>query len=382
MAAGDTVLKETADRILEVIGPGAFVARLGADEFAVLLRDTSDMRQAKSVCDAILPAFSEPFHVHGSNCHLGVSIGVVLCCEQSSFEDANAVLKSSLLALHQAKKEGGRRYKFFRPQLLQEAEDRRRLDEELRLAFVRGEFELHFQPQLRLDTRRIVGAEALLRWRHPTRGLLGPSAFLVALENSDIAIDVGRWIINTACAFAADLTATGTPIRVGLNLFSAQLHDETLYSTVTVALATHYLPPHLLELEITETTVLGFDENIVDPLRQLRKLGVGIAFDDYGTGFGSLSLLKRYPLTRLKIDIEFVRGLLTDPDDAAIVKAVLGLGRSMGFHVTAEGVETEEQAKRLRSLRCEEVQGFLFGKAMTAAQFRARLAREISGEAA
>jgi len=364
IAAGDLVLKTMAQRILEAVTWEARVARLGGDEFGILLHGLDKEEQARDIARIVLDAVGQACHVHGMTCHVDASVGMVLVNRESDFDDANAVLKSGLLALLEAKKSGGRCIYAFHHQLSLAVEERRALDEELRLALARGEFELYFQPQVRLDTSVIVGAEALLRWRHPLRGLLAPVAFLAALEVSDIAIDVGRWIIDTACRFAAEVNAAHGPLRISINLFAVQLKDTTLYETITGALARYDLPPHLLELELTETTVLDLEEEVIGPLRNLRKLGLGIAFDDYGTGYGSLSLLKRYPVTRLKIDREFVCGIMLDPDDAAIVKAVVALGKSMGFRIIAEGIETQDQAAKLRSLKCEEAQGFLFGRPM------------------
>ncbi len=381
MAGGDVVLRAAAERIVRTVGPDAFVARIGADEFGILLRG-KDSHRAKCVGEEILAAMNEPFHAHGSTSYLGASIGIVSSSGPADFDNTDAVLKSGMLALLHAKKEGGRRLELFRPWLSQQAEERRQLEDELRLAFARRELELYFQPQVRVGTREIVGAEALLRWNHPERGLLLPAAFLSTLESSEIAVDVGIWIINAACAFAVELVLSGHMIRMGVNLFSAQLRDESLDMLVGTALATHRLPANLLELEITETTMLGLHDGVIDSLRKLRKRGVSIAFDDYGTGYASLSLLKRYPLTRLKIDVEFVRGLLTDPDDAAIVRAVLALGRSMGFHVIAEGVETPQQFGKLIDFGCEEVQGHLFGRPMPAAEFLKLLEKGAASQVA
>jgi len=366
IAAGDSVLKTMAQRILDAaLAAGeVHVARLGGDEFGILLNGFANEKQAHEIAQTVLAVIREACAVHGMTCHVDASIGMVLVNHGAEFADANEVLKSSLLALLEAKRAGGCCIHTFQPQLGFAIEERRALDEELRLAFARNEFELHFQPQVRLDTNVIVGAEALLRWRHPTRGLLLPAAFLFALEVSDVAIEVGRWIIDEACRFAAETNTVSSPLRISVNLFAVQLKDTTLFETVMAALDRHNLPPHLFELEITETTVLDLEEDVIGPLRKLRKLGVGIAFDDYGTGYGSLSLIKRYPVTRLKIDREFVAGLMLDPDDAAIVKAVVALGKSMGFRIIAEGIETKEQAAKLRLLKCEEAQGYLFGRPM------------------
>lgn len=373
MAAGDRVLVSAAERVRDAAGSSAVVARLGADEFGVLLAGADAAALAGPLAGRLVERLGEPFPIGSALFHLGASVGVVLGPDPSApTMRADCVLKRALLALQHAKMAGGRRFEVFEPQLGQRAEERRRVEEELRGALERGEFELHFQPQVLLPGGEIAGAEALLRWRHPKRGLLSPAVFLPALETSEMAVPVGRWIIREACAFAARMVARGLPLRMGVNLFAAQLRDAGLFDVVAGALAAAGLPARLFEVEITETTVLGLDESTIDPLRRLRGLGVGIAFDDYGTGYASLSLLKRYPLTRLKIDREFVRDLRTDPDDAAIVKAVIALGASLGLDVIAEGIETPEQAAALVGFGCREAQGYLFGRPVAADDFAAR----------
>ncbi len=371
IAAGDHVLVAAAERLRNEVGPSAFVARLGADEFGVLLAGAAAAAGAGALAQRLVARLGEPFPVGAALCHLGASVGVVLAPDPSADLGADCVLKRALLALQHAKMAGGRRFEVFQLQLGERAEERRRVEEELRGALERGEFELHFQPQVLLPGGGLVGAEALLRWRHPKRGLLSPAAFLPVLENSEMAVPVGCWIVREACAFAARMAARGASLRVGVNLFAAQLRDAGLFTVVVDALAAAGLPARLFEVEITETTVLGLDESTIEPLRRLRGVGVGVAFDDYGTGYASLSLLKRYPLTRLKIDREFVRDLRTDPDDAAIVKAVIALGASLGLNVIAEGIETPEQASALVGFGCREAQGYLFGKPMAEADFAA-----------
>ncbi len=369
MAAGDRVLAAAAARVKEEAGTLAFVARLGADEFGVLLADAEAASHAGALARRIIDRLSEPFSIDAAVVHLSASVGVATNDDISTPIGVDTVLKRALLALQHAKSAGGRRVELFHPQQGQQVEERRRIEDELRGALGRGEFELHFQPQVALPGGDVVGAEALLRWRHPERGLLSPAAFLSVLETSEMAVPVGRWVIREACAFAGRSAEGGVPLRVGVNLFSAQLRDADLFADVSEALATAALPSHLLELEITETTVLGLDEGVIEPLRRLRAIGVGIAFDDYGTGYASLSLLKRYPLTRLKIDRAFVRDLQTDPDDAAIVRAVIALGASLGLDVIAEGIETAEQASALATYGCPQAQGYFFGKPMAAEAF-------------
>lgn len=372
--AGDELLKAVAERLSRCVGENDTLARLSADEFAVLLAGGPDTSSAGRTADAILRALAEPFEVEGCTLHITASIGMVLCPEHcQSTED---ILGNADLALQRAKVDGGNRSEFYRVGLRREVASRRSLQEDLRRAFANGELELHYQPQVRLSDEAVVGAEALMRWRHPERGVLPPGEFLAVLETSSLAAEVGNWTIETGCAYAASLLEAGLPrIRLGVNLFAAQFRAGTIAETVSRALDATGIAPADLELEITENIVLRHDEAMLAPLRELRLRGVGIAFDDFGTGYASLSMLKRFPLTRLKIDREFVRDLATDPDDAAIVRAVLGLGRNLALEVIAEGIENAEQAAFLKSHDCAEAQGYLYGKPMPGPEFAALLAK-------
>ena len=279
------------------------------------------------------------------------------------------------LALYQAKAEGRQCQRLFTPALRQAADRARAYENELRRGFERQEFEIFYQPQVRLSDGAVVGAEALLRWRHPEHGLLSPAAFLPALELRPLSAQVGNWVLRTACAQASMWCSGGLQsFRMGVNLFGSQFRTGDLTSKVQAALADAGLPASDLELEITENIVLNQDEGVVRSLRELRDLGMGIAFDDYGTGYASLSMLKRYPITRLKIDQSFVAGMCASAEDAAIVRAVLSLARSFGLDTIAEGVETEEQAETLHKAGCEEAQGYLYGRPMSAEELSNRFA--------
>lgn len=366
--AGDLVLVHAAQRIVEIADTGSFVARIGGDEFGIIMGNCDEPDAATLLARRVIERLSEPFQIGRATCHLSASVGIV------SYPDpiittTDDILKGALLALQQAKKAGGRRFEVFRPHLWRQADDRRRLDDELRCAFVQGEFELYFQPQVNIRDGRLIGAEALIRWHHPSRGLLTPADFLASLERSAIVLEVGRWILNEACAFAAAMATVGVEMQIGVNLFAAQLQDPRLHDNVMEALGMAGLPSHLLEIEITETTVLDLDETLIGELRRLRSKGIKIAFDDYGTGFASLSVLKRYPLTRLKIDREFICNIDHSSENSAITRAIVALGSSLNLSVIAEGVETEEQVEILKAYGCEEAQGYLFARPMTASSF-------------
>jgi EAL domain-containing protein (putative c-di-GMP-specific phosphodiesterase class I) len=270
------------------------------------------------------------------------------------------MLANADLALYEAKAHGGRTYRLFLPAFRAQAEARRELDLELRRAFSEKEFELYFQPQIRLSDGAVVGAEALLRWRHPERGVLAAEKFIKALAESVIAREVGRWVLRIACEKAAAWRSKGLPpVRIGVNRFPAQFHHETLLYDIEHTLRQTGLPADALELEITENIGLDGDERILARLQALRKMGAQLTFDDFGTGYASLSYLSRYPLTRIKIDQSFVQKISDNDQDTAIVRSIIILAHNLGLAVIAEGVETFAQARFLHAQGCEEVQGFL-----------------------
>jgi EAL domain-containing protein (putative c-di-GMP-specific phosphodiesterase class I) len=274
-------------------------------------------------------------------------------------------------------------YRFFAPTLRAQAQSRRGLDAELRRAFANGEFELYYQPQVRISDGAVTGAEALLRWKHQERGLLGPALFVDALADNPIAPEVGRWILRQACTQAAKWRAKGLCLgRIGVNLFPTQLRHPSLIDDVGRALRDNDLAPELLELEITENIALNH-EDAAKPLRALREQGVKIAFDDFGTGYASLSCLTMFPVSRIKIDRGFVGRIANSAQDAAIIRSLITMAKSLELEVIAEGVETVAQAAFLHNERCEEAQGFLYGKPLSAEEFGAYLSVvRVAGPAA
>ena len=364
-AVGDTLLQGVAVRLVGLLEPGATVARLGGDEFAILLPGNGAQSSATATAKLLNDAFKEPFVLSGHRMQIGLSIGIGLAPLHA--EDAEELLLRADLALLEAKKIGQDNIRVFDPPIANQLTARRAFKDELRLATERGEWELTYQPQVRLSDQELIGVEALLRWKHPERGLLFPADFLNTLETHLVAHEVGEWVIDEACRQMAVWRMQGLDVqRMALNLFAAQFTNGNLGKAIGHALEKHALSPADIEIEITETIALRSDDQILTALNELRDCGINIAFDDFGTGFASLSTLARLPVTRLKIDRSFVHDLCNRPQGAAIVSAVISLGRSLNLEVTAEGIETDEQRIRLLALGCREGQGYLFGKPVAA----------------
>ena len=367
-AAGDAVLVETALRIRRC-APCEFatVARLGGDEFAVLIQDLADPLQADLVAKKIRDELRRPFNVEGQVMWVGGSLGIAFAPQHG--QDAATLMGSADLVLYKSKAEGGDQICWFVPTLKAAASARRSQEAELRIAWEQRQFELYFQPQVNLEDRKVVGVEALLRWNHPDRGVLQPGSFLETHEKSSLACNVGQWVLQEACRQGAKWASVFPGFLMGVNLFSAQLKTDPLPAIVQSALDLTGFPAAQLELEITENIMLNDGGASKGQLQALRDMGVGLAFDDYGTGYASLAFLKQYPLTRLKIDRGFVSNLQAKGKDAAIVLAVIMLAKRFGLTVIAEGVETTEQEELLKKWRCPQAQGYLYSMPIPADAF-------------
>ena len=366
-ATGDTLLQALAVRVPAALEANAMFARFGGDEFAVLMPGIGDPLKASAAARTVLGAFGPAFNIGDHLLKLGASIGVAIGPMHG--DDPEELVASADLALYQAK-HGGNSVRLFESSMRSAVAARRAIRDELLRAVSDGELVLYYQPQVNMESGSILGAEALLRWNHPTRGLLLPGKFLEALESHSLALQVGCWIIDEACKQASAWRVLGLPaLRMSVNLFAAQVNAGNLAEVVEETLKRYSLPPEALELEVTETVMLHNDDHVLRPFERLRERRVRIAFDDFGTGHASLSMLKRFPLTTIKIDRGFVRDLLADRYDAAIVQALLGLARAMGLDAVAEGVETKEQEAVLLALGCKIGQGYLYARALPAEEF-------------
>ncbi|OGI41918.1 MAG: hypothetical protein A2150_01350 [Candidatus Muproteobacteria bacterium RBG_16_64_11] len=377
---GDLLLKSVAERLAECVREDDTVARLGGDEFTVLLPEIRYIQDAAAVAQKILDALAQPFFLDGHEVFIGTSIGISL---YPFDEELSALLRNADTAMYEAKQDGGNTYQFYTAEMSTASLRRLSLEGALRRALERGEFVLHYQPQIDLARDEIVGAEALVRWQHPDLGLLGPMEFIPLAEENGLIVPLGEWVLRTACAQNRAWQNAGLPpIRVTVNLSVRQFHQKNLADIVARILEQTGLDAQRLELEITESCLIQNTQTTVTLLTELNRLGVRISIDDFGTGYSSLAYLKRFPIDTLKIDRSFVCDIDTDPDDAAIVKAIIALAQSLEMHVIAEGVETRNQLDFLHTYQCNEIQGYLVSPPLPAGDFAALLAMDARGPVA
>jgi diguanylate cyclase (GGDEF)-like protein/PAS domain S-box-containing protein len=355
-SAGDALLRQAATRLKELLRETDVLARLGGDEFAVIQSGESNQREsAGALADRIIEIIAKPFDIDGNNVNIGTSIGIALAPEHGTNPDS--LLKMADMALYGAKSGGRNGYRFFDPDMGVAANARHALENELRRAIQQQEFELHYQPIVDTKTRRICGAEALIRWRHPTKGLIAPDKFIPLAEDTGMIVQIGEWVLHTACADAVHWPAG---IKVAVNLSPLQFRKTNLSDIVMDALAKAGLPPERLELEITETALIESAAECLPALHRFRNAGIAIALDDFGTGYSSLSQLTMFPFDKIKIDKSFTQNLTKRAECAAIISATLTLAQSLDIATTAEGVETNDQYQLLRLAGVTSLQGYLF----------------------
>jgi len=359
-ATGDAVLVAVAERIRGCIRDGEIVARLGGDEFAIILPGV-DGAEALTVADRLMERVSRPYHFEGRQIDIGLSIGIAQAPKDSS--TPSGLQRYADLALHRAKGDGRGVARFYDQEMDDRFQDRRALQADLRQAALYDQLFLDFQPIIGLETGRVIGAEALLRWRHPERGLIPPGDFIELAEEAGVIGAIGAWVLREACLVAA---AWPDDIKIAVNLSPLQFRDAGLVEMVELVLKESGLAPARLELEITESTVLETNAQTDQAIWKLHAMGIRIALDDFGTGYSSLSYLRRFPFDKIKIDRSFIRDLGQSKDDSAIILALIGLADSMNMVVTAEGVETNEQAALLTSYACAQGQGYIFSRPISA----------------
>ena len=365
---GDEFLKTVSDRLRGCIGPDDFVARLGGDEFAVVQCGIRSDDDVSALIAQISRALRTSFDCHGHRLSAEASIGVAIAPRHGS--DLLGLLKSADLAMYAAKAAGRRTHRFFEPDMETQANLRRELEGDLRVALVEGGFEIHYQPLVDLNSDEITVCEALLRWRHPVRGMVSPADFVSIAEETGLIEEIGQWVLRTACAEAATWPAH---VRVAVNVSPIQFNSQALPLKVAAALAETGLDPRRLELEITEAVLIADDDAALVALNQLRALGVRIALDDFGTGYSSLQYLQHFPFDKIKIDRGFVKEVTDNAGSRSIIRAVVSIAADRNMVTTAEGVETQEQREIVQSLGCTQMQGYLFSAARPAHEIRKML---------
>jgi diguanylate cyclase (GGDEF)-like protein len=372
---GDSLLKQIASRLGECVRDTDTISRQGGDEFLIVLPDLHDADAAAPVLVKVMERLQQPFHAEGHELATSVSIGIAIYPDDGAGFDT--LLKTADMAMYRAKDAGRNTYCFFDEQMNVEAVENLAMRNGLKRAVARGEFVLHYQPKINLSTEVVVGAEALIRWNHPEFGLIPPARFIPIAEESGLIVPIGEWVMREACRQAMAWRRAGLPgLTMAVNLSAAQFKRGDLEQSVINALEETGFDPNDLELELTESILIHNTENVLATVKRLKLMGLKLSIDDFGTGYSSLSYLKRFAVDKLKIDQSFIRDLATDPDDAAIVRAIIEMAHSLNLTTIAEGVENESMLAQLRIFHCDEVQGYLFARPMPAEEFKRYLSEK------
>lgn len=369
---GDLLLQEVASRMRSRLRTMDTLARLGGDEFVVLMEDVASTEDCAALAQTLIAEIFRPVALNGSTVQVGASLGMAFFPEDGG--DPDELMRRADVAMYAAKAAGRNTYRFFQQHMLDEASRGLALEMELRQAVADGELELHYQPKMDLAGGVPVGVEALVRWRHPSRGLVPPGDFIPLAEESDLILALGDWVLDEACRQAGVWRGSGRPLRIAVNVTARQLEKGNLAERIAGLCARHGIPPSALEIEVTESTVMSSPDRAAALLAGLRKIGVAVAIDDFGTGYSSLAYLRRLPLDVIKIDRSFVMHADRDEEDAEIVRTIVALGQNLRLTVVAEGIENAGQEALLKSLACDQGQGYFFSRPVPAAELEAWLA--------
>jgi diguanylate cyclase (GGDEF)-like protein len=377
---GDKLLQSIAQRLVDCVRGSDTVSRQGGDEFVVLLSEVEHSADVAITARRMLRAVAEAHSIDQHDLHVTTSIGLSVYPDDGL--DAETLIKNADTAMYQAKENGRQSYQFFKPAMNVRAVERQSIEESLRRAVERKEFALHYQPKVNLKSGEITGAEALLRWIHPTRGFVPPGQFIPVAEDCGLILPIGNWVLREACKQAKDWLDAGLPLgTMAVNISAMEFRNENFLSGIFQILKDTGLDPRCLELELTESVLMKHAESTQSILKALRAKGVQLAVDDFGTGYSSLSYLRKFPIDALKIDQSFVRQITGFPDETTIVTAIIAMGRSLKLRVVAEGVEIKEELEFLQEHLCEEAQGYYFSKPVVPQQFAKLLETGVAGVA-
>lgn len=362
----DLLLRAVAQRLTTSINSTEILARLSKDEFAIALTNLPSLESVIKLSQLMLSTLAKPFALEGELIRITASVGITLN-ELEERKGVEPLLQQAHLALHRAQQQGRSQYQFYSPEIAAQLQEQLALENELYGALERQEMQVHYQPLIDLQSGEVTAVEALVRWQHPTWGLISPAKFIPIAEANDLIVPLGEWVLRTACAQSRAWQLAGFPaMRMSVNLSARQLEQPNLVAMVRQVLAETELEATYLELEVTESALMVDLQRSIDTLEQLRGLGILLALDDFGTGYSSLSYLKQFPVSLLKIDRSFVQDMLSNPDSAAVTDAIIALAKSLRLSITAEGIETEEQFEQLRQRGCHEGQGFYFSRPVPA----------------
>jgi diguanylate cyclase (GGDEF)-like protein len=367
-SVGDQLLQSVAKRLLACVRSPDTVSRNGGDEFIIVLQEMEQPNQAATTARRVLKAVADPHKAGEHDLHVTASVGVSVYPDDG--QDAETLIKNSDTAMYQAKASGRKTFQFFTREMNVSAVERQSIEEGLRNALEHRQFVLHYQPVVNIKTRAVVGAEALIRWAHPTRGLVYPIKFISVAEETGLILPIGAWVMREACRQAQSWKDAGLSTgSMAINVSAIQFRDEKFLEDLFSVLRETGLDPHSLELEVTESVLMRNAEVAASTLKAVRDIGIRVSVDDFGTGYSSLSYLRKFPLDSLKIDQSFLRKIHVAPDDSIIVSAIISMGRAIGLRVIAEGVETVEELAFLEANDCDEAQGFYFSRPVPAEEF-------------
>lgn len=358
---GDQLLKSFAERLLNCVREGDLVARMGGDEFTILIPNIKEEQEAALIARRILQSCANPLFIQENELYITPSIGIAVYPQDG--DEVQILIKKADKAMYMAKEKGKNNFQFYTANTSKDKSNKIELETDLHKALVRNEFQLYYQPKVNLKTGIIEGVEALIRWHHPKLGIISPAEFIPLAEETGLISPIGEWVLLTACkqnrTWQQELFQ---PIKIAVNISARQFQQENFYRTIEQILNETEMEPQYLELEITESIAINHDESMLYRLKELKKLGVSISIDDFGTGYSSLNYLKKFPIDTLKVDQSFVRDITTDADDKVIIKTIIAMGHSLKLKVIAEGVETEDQLNFLKLHLCDEAQGYVFSK--------------------